>query len=87
MRMCRRVCRAGRRFTFNVHDWLAAQMRRAAIAFKTDDNCIVKIVDWRLGARPGDGATADNRPVPLLHYYILTLRARDSHQLSLLSKA
>jgi hypothetical protein len=31
---------------FNVHHWLAAQLRRAGIDFKMDDNSFVEISDW-----------------------------------------
>ena len=31
---------------FNVHHWLAAQLRRAGIEFKMEDNSFVEIADW-----------------------------------------
>jgi hypothetical protein len=31
---------------FNVHHWLASQLRREGIGFKMEDNCFVEIADW-----------------------------------------
>jgi hypothetical protein len=32
---------------FNVHHWLAAQLREAGIEFRMEDNCFVEISDWK----------------------------------------
>ena len=32
---------------FNVHHWLAAQLRKEGIAFAMEDNALVKIADWK----------------------------------------